>query len=253
MTTDCTDARMSELLGSYLLGACPDDEADAVRDHVAGCVACTREAAQLVVARDALLTITPESPAPPELKERVMAQVRADANLFAAADGQRADLPPAGRGADRPASRWRNWLRSPVPLAAAASCAAVLLIAGALLGSTLSGDDGSAAPARTQLGAVDSSQAPGGRARIVFDDSGTARLVVTGLPNPGRERVYQVWLRNGEGDPVPTRALFSVLEDGSGETVVPGDVGSADQVLVTSEPDGGSKAPTRAPLIAVDV
>ncbi len=252
MTSDCTDPRMSELLGSYLLGACPNDEADAVRDHVANCVACTHEAAQLVVARDALLTITPKSAAPPELKERVMAQIRADADLFAAADGVRADLPPDPVRAARPASRWRGWLRSPVPLAVAASCAAVLLIAGALLGSTLSGDD-SAAPARTQLGSVDSSQAPGGRAKVVFDQSGTARLVVSGLPNPGRERVYQVWLRNGEDDPVPTRALFSVLEDGSGETVVPGDVDSADQVLVTSEPDGGSQAPTRAALIAVDV
>ncbi len=256
----CSDPRINELLGAYLLGACPIPEADAVRDHIAACTACAREAAELVVARDALLTVAPSSAAPPQLKERVMAQVRADAELFAAAGGRRGDAPPAasalqpvGRAAARPRARWRGWLRSPVPLAAAASCALALLVGGVVLGSSLGGDEGAGQPARVQLGSVDSVQAPGGRAQVVFDESGAARLVVTGLPDPGRERVYQVWLRTGEDRPVPTHALFSVLEDGSGETVVPGDLEGVDEVLVTSEPDGGSQAPTRAPLVAVSV
>ena len=50
---------MNELLGAYLLGACADDEADAVRDHLASCAVCASEAAELVVARDALLNVTP--------------------------------------------------------------------------------------------------------------------------------------------------------------------------------------------------
>ena len=46
MSDHCTDPRMNELLGSYLLGACPDAEADAVREHLDACAACAREAAR---------------------------------------------------------------------------------------------------------------------------------------------------------------------------------------------------------------
>ena len=250
MNDPCTDPRMNELLGSYLLGACSDAEADAVREHLDACAACAREAGELVVARDALLTVAPAGPAPPALKDRVMAQVRADAALFAAAKSGEADLPTApARG---PSGRRVPWLRSPAGLGVVAACAIALLVGGAVIGSSLGGEDGGST-VRTELGSVDGTRAPGGSAKVVFDESGTARLVVDGLPGPGEGRVYQVWLRTGNEDPVPTRALFSVMSDGSGETAVPGDLGSVDQVLVTSEPEGGSKAPTRPPLVSVDV
>ena len=180
-----------------------------------------------------------------------MAQVRADAELFAAAGGRRADAPhvPAASKPARRESRLRSWLRSPASLAAAAACALVLIVGGALIGSSIGGDEGEGG-GRTVLGKVTE---PGGSARLVIDDSGTARLVVSGLPDPGRRRVYQVWLQTGEGAPVPTKSLFSVTADGSGQTVIPGDVEDVDQVMVTSEPDGGSMAPTRAPVVAVAV
>ena len=257
--TRCIDPRVNELLGAYLLGACPQDEADAVRAHIAQCTACTRESAELVVARDALLLVAPSAAAPPALKGRVMAQVRADAELFAAAGGPRADAAPAPltapprREPARERQRRFGWLRSPVPLAAAASFALAIAVGGTLLGSSLGSNDASPAAAQVHLGSVDGAQAPGGRARVVLDESGTARLEVSGLPSPGRERVYQVWLRSGEDAPVATHALFSVLEDGRGETIVPGNLKGIDEVLVTSEPAGGSTAPTRAALVAVKV
>ena len=119
----CSDPQMNELLGAYLLGACANDEADAVRDHIASCPVCASEVAELVLARDALLNVTPTRAAPPQLKERVMAQVRADAELFAAAGGRRADAPhvPATTEPARRESRLRSWLRSPASLAAAAA------------------------------------------------------------------------------------------------------------------------------------
>ena len=247
----CSDPQMNELLGAYLLGACANDEADAVRDHIASCPVCASEVAELVLARDALLNVTPTRAAPPQLKERVMAQVRADAELFAAAGGRRADAPhvPATASPARRESRLRSWLRSPASLAAAAACALVLIVGGALIGSSIGGDEG-AGGSRTVLGKV---AAPGGSAQLVIDDAGTAHLVVSGLPDPGRRRVYQVWLQTGKGAPVPTKSLFSVTADGSGQTVIPGDVEHVDQVMVTSEPDGGSMAPTSAPVVAVSV
>lgn len=44
-----------------------------------------------------------------------------------------------------------------------------------------------------------------------------------------------------------------MLADGSGEAVVPGDLKDVDQVLVTSEPEGGSAQPTREPLVAISI
>ena len=207
----CSDPQMNELLGAYLLGACANDEADAVRDHIASCPVCASEVAELVLARDALLNVTPTRAAPPQLKERVMAQVRADAELFAAAGGRRADAPhvPATAKPARRESRLRSWLRSPASLAAAAACALVLIVGGALIGSSIGGDEG-AGGSRTVLGKVKA--APGGSAKLVIDDAGTAHLVVSGLPDPGRRRVYQVWLQTGKGAPVPTQV--AVLGDG---------------------------------------
>ena len=225
-----------------------------MRDHVATCPVCASEAAELVLARDALLNVTPTRTAPRELKERVMAQVRADAELFAAAGGQRADAPHVPAPGARPArreSRLRSWLRSPLPLAAAAACALVLIAGGALIGSRSAATR--AAAGRAPCSARSTAPGAGGQAKLVIDDSGTAHLVVSGLPNPGARRVYQVWLQSGKQAPVPTKALFSVTADGSGETVVPSDLEGVDRVMVTSEPEGGSKAPTRPALIAVTV
>ena len=87
----------------------------------------------------------------------------------------------------------------------------------------------------------------------MIDDSGTAHLVVSGLPDPGRRRVYQVWLQTGKGAPVPTNVAVLGDRGRQRQTVIPGDVEDVDQVMVTSEPDGGSMAPTRAPVVAVSV
>jgi hypothetical protein len=249
--SQCTDPRMNELLAAYLLGACSAEEARAMRDHIAACPVCASEAAELVLARDSLLSVTPTRAAPAHLRERVMAQVRADAELFAAAGGQRADAPHVPAPAERRESRLRSWLRSPIALAAAAACALVLIAGGVLIGSSIGGDEGGGT--RIVIGKVDGTIAPGGSAKLVIDDSGAGHLVVSGLPDPGRRRVYQVWLQSGEGKPVPTKTLFSVTADGSGDAVVPGDVKDVDQVMVTSEPEGGSKAPTRPPVVTVSV
>ena len=93
---------------------------------------------------------------------------------------------------------------------------------------------------------------PGGSAQIVVEGD-RARLVVRGLPDPGRGRVYEVWLRNGTGAPRPTASLFSVDRTGAGETSVPGGVGAGDQVLVTSEPACVSTSPSRVPLVVAAV
>jgi hypothetical protein len=89
-----------------------------------------------------------------------------------------------------------------------------------------------------------------GAAFVVLRSGGVATLRVKGLPAPPRGYVYEVWLlRRGATAPSPTDALFSVNHQGSGRVALPSVSGVKD-VLVTAEPDGGSKAPTSNPIIS---
>lgn len=83
---------------------------------------------------------------------------------------------------------------------------------------------------------------------------GHAQLDIAGMPQAGPGRVYEVWRRKGSGAPHPTDALFTVSSSGGDATVsVPGGVRGVEEVLVSSEPEGGSKVPTRSPVIVARV
>jgi hypothetical protein len=235
--TGCTDPRLQELLAAWLLGACAPDEDTAIRAHLAACPECPVLLAELRPARDALLRAVPPVEPDPALKGRVMAQVRADASLFAAAT----ERPRAPRPAVR-----RRWERARVPalaVAAAVGVAAITGVAGGLL-------EGSGGDARVLTGLVDPAGGERASARLVLDDD-RARLEVRGLTRPGAGRAYQVWLSTGDAPPVPTDALFGVGPDGAATVAVPGELEGVDRVLVTSEPAGGSRTPTRAPVLSV--
>ena len=236
--TGCTDPELHELLGAYALGACPDDEADRVRAHLETCSPCRGELLELSVARDALLTDVPPRAPSPELKAQIMDRVRAESELFGAATPRRAPVA---------APRRRGWLGG--RMLATAATLLIALVAGI---AALSGG-GDTPSVRTIDAQIDTRQAPGGSAQVIVDRDGHARLVVRGMPDPGRGRVYEVWLRDGGGDPRPTSALFSVDRSGAGETSVPGGIDRVDQVLVTSEPAGGSTSPSRVPLVVATV
>ena len=223
---------------SYVLRAMPDGEWEAYEEHVARCPACAEKVAELRFVADALLTAVPQLSAPPPVRDRVMAVVRAESELLRA----------AGQGADRPAPvqpsrRRRPWSLRPLPAIALACGALAIGIGG---GALLYGGDSGVAP-RTVVAQV---AAPGATARVrVSADS--AKLEVSGLPQPPPGRVYQVWLHRGGArtPPLPTDALFSVSHDGHASVDVPGDLHGVDAVLVTDEPLGGSRRPTRAPVI----
>jgi hypothetical protein len=54
---------------------------------------------------------------------------------------------------------------------------------------------------------------------------------------------------NTTGAPKPTDALFNVTSAGRATVGIPGGVRGVRDVLVTSEPAGGSPAPTRNPVV----
>ena len=169
---------------------------------------------------------------PPELKGSVMREVRREADLFAAV-----------RAPERRAGAWR-WR---VPSFAVATAAACGLAVGLLVV-----DEGGAPESRTVAAQVSAGAPARASGSLTLGEDG-ARLRVRGLPAPGPNRVYQVWVQGAGGSVRPTEALFDVGHDGVGATVVPGPLRRGERVLVSSEPAGGSSRPTREPVLGATV
>jgi anti-sigma-K factor RskA len=228
--------RWDDTLAAYLLGALPAGELEEFEGHLAGCERCRDQAASLQVAVDVLPVAVPPVSPPKELKSRVMSVVESEAELLQA----------AGSGADRPARR-RRGVRGlfPRPVITAAAAAAALAV-GVVAGIAIVGRDDGGGGQRTLAARVtDPLAATTARASLVVDGS-NAKLVVRGMPAPESGRVYQVWLKRTGTPPVPAGATFMLR---SGDVAIPRAVRDGDRVLVTSEPDGGSRVPTRSPIV----
>ena len=226
---------------SYVLRAIPDAEWEGYAAHASRCPACTAKIEELSFVSDALLSGVPQLSAPPEIRSRVMAVVRAEAELLDAS-GAMADRPIVRQ----PSRRFNlQWLR-PWP---AAVLAASLLALGIGGGAVLVGGPDGGTASKT----IACAQAPGGASCTMRVTGDNAKLVVAGLPAPPEGRIYQVWLDRDNGTaPEPTEALFSVRK-GRASVDVPGDLKGVKQVLVTDEPLGGSEVPTRQPVIAAGI
>lgn len=212
---------------AYALDALDPTESRAFEEHLSACRRCQEELAKMRRAVEALPAAAPVRPAPPELKQRVMATVRAEETESAAAAPR-----PSWRRLSPPPGTWPRWAL-PGLAAAAAAVLAIALVAGG--GSS----------ARTYPGSV---SAPGASASL--HRSGTnAQLRVSMLPAPPPGRIYEVWLQRPGEVPAPARALFSTA---NGSVAVPGNLRGVQAVLVTAEPrPSGSSKPTRAPIIVV--
>jgi Anti-sigma-K factor rskA len=215
----------------YVMGALDDWKAYA--GHLAECPTCRDEVAALQPVVDALPASVEPLEAPEQMQRRILSAVRAEAGVLAAA--WQAAEPPARR---RRFSLPRRWPALSAGLAAAAVATIVLL--------ALSG--GSSERNLTFTGQL-AAGTPNARATL-HQFSRSAELVVSGMPPPQAGRIYEVWLASGR-EPTATNALFGVTGSGSGSVAVPGDLHGVHEVLVTSEPIGGSLHPTRTPLIRV--
>jgi anti-sigma-K factor RskA len=225
-------ARWEDAAASYLLGALPDDEHPAFESHLERCPACREELQALRVAADALPVAAPPMRPPPGLKARIMAEVEREAALLA----------DARRPAERPPRRFA-WPRFALPAPAVAALACGALLAGLGAGAWLFGGSGGHTVPFQRGGGLTA------RVSAVLDVSGGGGvLVARGLPAPPRGRVYQVWTQRDGQAPQPTAALFTPRRDGSATASV-GDVDGVDKVMVSSEPLGGSPAPTTAPIL----
>jgi Anti-sigma-K factor rskA len=219
---------------AYVLGALDDPEP--YRRHLAACEACRAEVADLQRVVDSLpATVAPEV-APDALRERILETVRTEAALLRAA-GPSADAPP--RATRSRLSRRASYLGASAAIAGIVAAAVIALSAG------------SSPSERVSPGQVAASL-PGARA-AVHQTGGRSELVVSGMPQPPLGKIYEVWLARRGAPPQATDVLFGVTSRGLGSVNVPNSPRGVSELLVTSEPVGGSVRPTGPPLIRVQL
>jgi len=216
----------------YVLGALTEEEHEAFRRHMESCAVCRDEVASLQLVAAVLPASAPQLSAPPELKRRVMSSVHEDAR-------RRRTPEPAGVSglAGLARRRWR-----PALAGVALAAAAIVLVAIALAPSAGSGGT---RVIRAQV------LAPRASASLRVS-GGHAELTIAHMPQSAPGRVYEVWIKRS-GPPLPTDALFTVAADGAATVGVPGSVDGVREILVTSEPRGGSRAPTGPAVILARV
>jgi hypothetical protein len=211
----------------YLLGAL--DDPGPFRVHVEDCAECREELAQLVAVADSLDLTPPAQRMPHELRERLIDRVTAEAEVLGAA-GPIADLP-----LERPSRR--RWHAFGLTLVATLATVLVVVVLLVDLDS----------PHTRTYGAI---VAPTGASAQLRQTGSRAEVLVANMPQPPLGKVYEVWLARGPGTlPTPTDALFSVTNHGEGSVIVPNSLAHVSEVMVTSEPLGGSARPTGLPLL----
>jgi hypothetical protein len=221
-------------LTAYALGALDPGEETAVAGHAEGCERCEAELRHLAPAVGVLAESVEQHQPPPELRERLLSIVRAEA-----AEVEDAAV-PRKRG-----EQWRFGLGG-LLLRPAAGLAA-LAVGAAAVGGYLVAEDGGAEPATTiELG----STLPGASGTIEVEGD-TATMHVRGMPALSKGAVYQVWV--AEGDSLTPSAAFVPHPDGSATAAVPELPGGASEVLVTREPAPGRTKPTMPSLLEVQV
>jgi anti-sigma factor RsiW len=210
---------------AYVLGALGQDEAEAFRGHMAGCIVCRDEVATLQQVADALPLAAAQFQAPAELRRRVLRGVAAE---------QRA----GSTSAPRRRRRWSLALPRPALSAGLAGGLAAAVVAVVLI---TSGGSGSTHVFRASVGRAE-----------VRVSGGHGELIIDRLPPPAAGQIYELWLKRGSSRPSPS-TLFSVTSSGSSDVGVPGSLHGVNLLMVTSEPAGGTKAPTHTPVVVVPV
>lgn len=214
---------------SYVLGALPEAEHEAFVLHLASCAACREEVASLQAVVASLATGVPQHEPPAQLRKRIVSAVYEDTRQAQASEA----------GVVRPDTVRRRWRRA---LVLAPLCLALALtVALAVVLVTGTGSSGGSRLIHAQV------SAPGARAAVLVSGS-HAQLTLTNMPQSGPGRVYELWIER-TGPPAPTATLFTVTSSGSARVGIPGSITGVNEVLVTSEPLGGSQVPTRAPII----
>ena len=229
-----------ELTAGYALDALDADERRAYEAHLAGCEHCQQELESFWTTTEAL-AVAASGPQPSTaLRERILADVRAE---------PRQNVVPL-----EPRRR-----RTAPVLGAVAAVAAVVALAVGLWASNLSSDldDTRAALERERAAAAvladpdaRSVALAEGDGRLVVGPDRQAVLVVDGLGPAPAGKTYELWIAAEGGDPVPAGVFPGA--DGREIALVEGTVDAGEVVLVTVEQAGGVDTPTTEPIVGTE-
>ena len=229
-----------------MLGVLDAEEARQLERHADDCDRCKNELRWLTPAVRALPeTVNRETP-PPQLRARLMAEVRADAAELAGPEPAAASE-RGGFGA---------WLRGlnvgGLTYKPLAGFAAVILIVAAFAGYEVGNSGGGGGATNTQQFSVTPPvKEPSGVTASVVRHGDRGMIKLTGVRTLPKGRVLEAWVQRGEEiKPVP--ALFVPDAKGNATTTI-ADLKGVEKVLVTREPAGGTKAPTSTPIAAVSL
>lgn len=231
------DAELHELSAGYALDALAPEERDAFERHLAGCPECQEELASFWEVAGALAVAADSAAPSPELRDRILADVRAEKQTVVSLDSRRRV--------------------SPVLAAITAMAAAVAIGLGIYAVSLNSDLDSTRSALTAQENATallaDSSATSvalqSGTGRLVVGSDGKAVLVLNDLPPAPAGKTYQAWIVD---DQTPVSA--GTFESTSDRAVVPIPqvVPDGAVVAVTLEESGGASSPTLPPLAASD-
>lgn len=231
------------LSGAYAMDALDDLERARFEAHLRTCPDCRTEVESL---RETAASLTFDAvPPPAALRDSVLAGIE-----------EIRPLPPlTEHGRDRAIpddTRRRPWFASTGPLLVAAALVLVAFVTTVALRPWASDED------RRDLTEVEQVLAADDRDRVVqkFPDGSRADVVVS--RSEGRAviltedmalapegKVYELWFQTPEGEFVPA----GLMPDQPDATVLlDGDASEATAIGITVEPDGGSPAPTSAPI-----
>jgi len=229
-----------ELTAGYALDALDAEERWAYEAHLAGCERCQQELASFWETTEAL-AVAASGPAPsPALRERILADVRAEPlqNVVPLESRSRRLVPVLG---------------------AVAAAAAVVALAVGLWASDLSSqlDETRAALERQQAAAqiladpsAETVALQAGTGRLVVTAEGEAALLLDGLDRAPAGKTYEMWIVPGGDIAAAERAGTFPGSDGVELVGLEGSVSAGDVVAVTIEQAGGVDAPTTTPIVA---
>lgn len=217
-------------VAAYVLGALDPIEVETFERHLEDCPECRDEVTTLQQVATALPMAAPQQRAPKSLRRRVLAAVQEEAKPIAS------QQPQVRTGIGRP-----NWLWGGVVLAGA--CAAIALAV--LVGVDLSTGTHTRV-IQAQVSGISGSAS-------LHLSGGRGQLIVHHLSPPPPGHIYEMWLKRPRRAPAPTSVLFSVTSSGEGEIGLPPRLRGVTQILVTPEPDGGSRVPTHTPVIVASL
>jgi anti-sigma-K factor RskA len=235
-------------IAAYVLGSADPEDQDRLQAHLEGCASC-RELAGRLAPAVSTLPLEPEPIKPPRrLEERVMAAA-------ATAGDSATTRPRSARRILLPAAPWVR-VRFPGPRVAVAAAAVLLFAAGAAAGFAVDRQGAGGRPPQPTAAEVQRYQLAGSgsmarvQASAVYLKRDNLALVdFKYLPQPGPDRIYELWLIADDGKALPV-GVFAPESDGSKVVLVDRNLDGIKALAVTTEPaPNGSLTPSQTPQL----